>query len=589
MRPLKFLLFITAITFLASCGSDSNTTKKEYKLNRPVDEVIEWELANFKTLNIMIDAAAEAQYTMMTMFYTSTNYDRKTLELVPVLVKSLPEKSTNDKGELLFTYEIRPEAKWDNGSPITAKDLEFSLKVLKNPKVDCQADRSEFTFIDNVILYNDNPKKYTIVFSHKYINSLRVSGDIPIVPQYLFDPNGLMNEFTIKELTYNADKLADNPKIIEFANLMNSEKYKTDKDILKGGGPYEIEEWIQGQKIVLKKKQNWWGDVLKGQNAYFDNFPTRIIHQIINDQSAAITAMKGENIDVIRSVKPKDFVDLQKNKAFLEKYNLYVVPIPAWSYLGINTKLSKFSDKKVRQALAHIANIDKMIQVAMYGFGERSVGPIRPDQKEFYNSDIKLYDYNVDEAKKLLAEAGWKDSNGDGNLDKSINGKHTELTINLDYPAGNEMRKTVCLLYQEDARNVGIKVEVRAIEPTLFRKNEQTHNFEMAYGSWTADLKIGSLKELFSTTMANGGANYESFGTPESDAILDSIEVNDETNKLVPLFKKLQEIIHDESAQIFLYVPKERIAVHKRFGSVTTNPYRPGYWVPNFKLDESTQ
>ena len=78
-----------------------------------------------------------------TMFYTLTNYDSNTLELVPVLAKSLAEISKNEKGELLYTFEIRNEAKWDNGTPITAKDVEFTLKAFKNPKVNSNANRTE--------------------------------------------------------------------------------------------------------------------------------------------------------------------------------------------------------------------------------------------------------------------------------------------------------------------------------------------------------------------------------------------------------------------------------------------------------------
>lgn len=584
----RFFLFVVTMAILASCGTESteNAIKKEYKLNRPLEEVIVWEQGNFSNLNPIIDKMVEALYPTQTMFYTVTNYDYTTLELVPVLAKAMPEYAKNEKGELLYTYELRPEAKWENGEPITAKDLEFTLKAFKNPKVESKANRTEYELIHDVILYDDNPKKYTIVFSKTYFNALEVAGDIPIIPRYIFDPKGIMNEFTLKQLTYEADKLAENPKIIEFADMMNSEKFLNDKDILKGSGPYELEEWVSGQKVVLKRKEKWWGDALQGQNTYFDAFPKKIVHQIINDRAAALTALKAQNLDLMRAITPKDFVELQKNEKFKENYNLYTPSQIAWSYLSINTRLPKFSDKKTRQALAHLADIDKMIETVLYGFAERAIGPIRPDQKEIFNASIQPYNYNLETARKLLSEAGWKDSNGDGVVDKLIKGKKVELTINIDFPQGNDMRKNVCLLFQEEARKVGVKVEVRGIEQVNFRDNLKKADYEMAYGGWQGSIKLADLRQLFHSDNANGGSNYEGFNNAECDAILDSIRVEMDQKKVVPLFMRFQEILHEEAAHLFLFVPKERIAIHKRFGDIYTSPLKPGYWVPGFRLQD---
>lgn len=583
----NYLLFFILIILTASCGSDNSS--KTYKLNRPADEIIERELADVATLNPMIYTTAESGYIVLTMFYPLIAIDFKTLQFVPVLVKSLPEFSQNEKGELLYTYEIRPEAVWDNGQPITARDVEFTLKVLKNPKVDCDNKRAAIENIHDVILYNDNPRKYTIVYSHKYMNAMEASGDLPVIPQYLFDAGGIMNEFSIRELTYNADKLAENPKIIEYGELMNSERFQKDKDILKGSGPYELDEWVSGQKIVLKRKQNWWGNALKGENCFFEAYPSKITHQIINDKASALTALKGQNIDIMRGINPNDFVDLQSNEKFLENFNLYTPQMLAWSYIGINTKLPKLSDKKVRQALAHLADVDRMIEVSVYGFAQRTSGPIRPDDTKFYNKNIKPYNYNLNTARQLLTEAGWKDSNGDGIVDKVINGQHTELKITLDYNTGNDMRKNICLLYQEEARKAGIEIEVRGIESVILRESLQKHEYEMAYGAWSSGISMPDLKQLFHTESSNGGSNYESFGNAEADALLDSIRVQVDEDKIRPLYMKLQEIIHDECAHIFLFVPKERIAIHKRFTNAYSTTARPGYWIPGLMCEESTQ
>jgi peptide/nickel transport system substrate-binding protein len=578
------LIAFSLLLLISSCGTDQ-ITKKEYKLNHPADEVIIWELANFSSLNPITSVMAESGYAILTMFYPPAQFDFKTLEFAPILVKGLPEISENEKGELMHTYELRPEARWDNGDPITAKDIELTFKTFKNPKVDCAHKRKIYEFIHDVILYNDNPLKYTIVHSKKYMNALEASYDFPVIPKYLFDPKGLMDEFTIKQLTYQADELSNNSKIIEFADMINSEAFKRDKNILKGSGPYEIEEWTTGEKVVLKRKEKWWGDAFQGQNCYFEAYPSRIIHQVITDQTAAVTAMKGQNIDVMRAMKPKEFLELKENKNFLENFNFHTPMMLAWAYLGLNMKNPIFFDKKTRQALAHLVDAQKMKKIAAYDLVEVAVGPLRPDQTKIFNAEIKPYEFNLDIARNLLAEAGWKDSNGDGTIDKVISGKHTEFTINYDYVSGNDIRKNVGLLFQEEARKAGIKVEVRGIDATVLRENNKKHDFDMIYASWIGGVKQPDLKQIFHTDMANGGLNYESFGNAETDALLDSISVEIDEDKAAPMYKRLQQILHDEAVHIFLFIPKERLSIHKRFTNAYSSIQKPGYWAPGFKLE----
>ena len=117
----------TATTLFMACSS-GGSDKKEVKGGKP--EVTVWELSDADMLNPIIYSDASAGYILTNMYSQLMNIDFKTLELVPLLAMSKPliEKTEDGKG-LLITYEIRPEATWDNGTPITAKDVEFTLKV----------------------------------------------------------------------------------------------------------------------------------------------------------------------------------------------------------------------------------------------------------------------------------------------------------------------------------------------------------------------------------------------------------------------------------------------------------------------------
>lgn len=583
-RFFKIIVFFFVVFGIYSC---SNTSKKS-TLNRPEDEIIIHEATEPSTLNPINVADAPSVYVLENIFPNLLAIHPYTLEIIPVLAKSLPEVSENDKGEQLYTYEIRSEAKWDNGLPVTAKDVEFTLKVIKNPKVDNAASRSYMDLICDFILYNNNPGKFTVVIKEKYLKAQLISGDISVLPSYVYDPKGLMNNYTVKQLSEDADKLANDSNIIEYANWFNSEKFQRENGFVVSCGAYELEEWVTGQKVVLKRKENWWGDALKGTNPYFDAEPGKIVFQIINDYASAITALKGEDIDVMRSIPVKKFMELKESEKAFENYNFYTPDQLAYYMFGINSKLPKFSDKKTRQAIAHLIDVKSMIEIAAYNMGLPTIGPVYPGNKKFYNSEIIPYEYDLEKAKNMLAEAGWKDSNGNNIVDKQMNGKQEEFTIKLTYNNGNEARKAMCTMFQEAARKIGISVEIIGQDMSIFVETKKKHDFEMYVGGFQmSPIPDDPYQIFYSESANNGGSNYVSFGTPESDELIEKIRTELNEDKRAIMYKRLQEIIHDEACHLFVYFPTERIAIHKRLVNSQTSVRRPGYWVPGMKALET--
>jgi peptide/nickel transport system substrate-binding protein len=589
LKTQKQLSILGLAIALTACGGGEGKKDDGNNANNVNPNIVLHELSDADMLNPYNYQDAGAGYILPNVFQTLLSIDFKTLELVPVLAESRPELEPNDKGGLNITYKIRKEATWDDGTPITAKDVEFSLKVMKNPKVDNARLKPYYEFILDMKFYDDDPKKFTFICDKVYILAEASSGDFSILPKSTYDPKGLMDEFTIVQLNTEADKLKDNPKITEFADWFNSENFQREKEYIKGSGAYTLKEWVTGQRITLVRKEKWWGDnVTENKNDYLTANLPQITYQTINDQTAALVALKGEQIDVMRSVKPKDFSELLENEKFLSKYNATTPPFMAYNYLGINTRLPKFSDKRTRQAFAHLVDVDKLIKILQYGYGQRVTGPIHPSKKKQYNPNIKPYDYNPERAKELLAEVGWKDSDGDGTLDMVLNGKKTDLTIKFTVNAGNDIRKQTALFFQEDCRKVGIKVDVVPEDWSIYIENQKNHKFEMFYGGWVAAPTPNDHKQIFHTESYNGGSNYTGFGNTETDALIDSIRVSLDEDKRAKFNYKLQEIMHDNCHYIFLYAPTERIAIHNRFGNAETSPMRPGYWEAAFTTGSAT-
>ena len=118
----------------------------------------------------------------------------------------------------------------------------------------------------------------------------------------------------------------------------------------------------------------------------FDANPEKVVYQIVNDMNTATTAMKDENIDVMRSIEPKKFTELQENQDFLSRFNTSTPVMFSYIYLGMNMQNPKLKDVRVRQAISHLLNRDEIVTALYYDFAEPTVGPVHPKQGHYNNS-----------------------------------------------------------------------------------------------------------------------------------------------------------------------------------------------------------
>lgn len=586
MRSIWLVLFSG---ILLSCGGGEEEKNSTNGVDMSGGATVRiHELSDAQMLNPVNYSDASAGYIISNLFQSLMSIDFKTLELVPVLAKSRPEITTTPEGKLLITYELREEAAWDDGTPITAKDVEFSLKVIKCPRVDNMNNKPYFEFIEDMKLYPDNPRKFTFICKEVYVLSETMSSDIPILPAKVYDPQDILANYTVRDMSEKSEALANDPKIIAFANNFNSEKYQREKDYIKGSGPYEMVEWITGQKIVLKRKKNWWGDKVKeNRNIYFEAHAPELIYQTINDQTTALVALKKGNIDVMQGIKPKDFAELPSSPKFTQNFHAYTPAQLAYVYVGLNMRSPLLSDVRTRKAMAHLFDIDRIIKVINYGYAEPAVGPIHPSKKDEFNPNLKPYEFSPAKAKQLLAEAGWSDTDNDGILDKIIDGKKVPFETSIIYNSGNDTRKAICLMFQEEARKVGIKVNVQTLEWSIFLDKTKNHEFDMYVGAWISTPIPTDHKQIFHTESYNGGSNYVGFGNDETDSLINLIRVTLDPEKRKQLHWRFQEILHEQVPYVFLYYPQERIAIHKRFTNAEPSVMRPGYREAAFKILDS--
>ncbi len=582
----KFIPFIIILGLLVSCtgGSGDGTSKRA-----GINEVIIYESADFDKMNPITSTSANSGIVTRTLFPSLLALNPEPpFDYLPILAEARPEIEEVNEGDftggLTITYRIRTEAVWPDGSPVTAHDVEFSLKAIKNPQSDAAHLRSYYEFIGDMTIDESDPKKFTFFCNDRYFMAEIWSAVTP-VPEYIYDPERLMRKFTVKQLSNQeeAERLKGDADIIRFAENFNAQKYQRERGFVVGCGAYEFDDWKTGQRLILKKTKNWWGEQFTGKVRGFENYPDRLIFEIITSDRTALTALKDEGLDVMRGIPSKDFKDLEKDERFLGKYNLHTPMQLAYLYIGLNMRNSKLSDKRVRQALAYAMDVEQVIDVLYYGLADRTVGPIHPSQP-YYNKNIKPYPYDLTRAQALLDEAGWIDTDGDGVRDKEINGVKTPLRLELLMPSDNPVGEKLALIFRKNIERIGGKMEIVQKEWTVFIDQTKAHDFEMMQSGWSAAPTLADLKQIWHTTSYNGGSNYVGFGNQETDDLIDKIRYENDVEKRDQMYFKIQEIMHDEVPYIFMLTPLSKIAIHKRF-EANSYVYRPGYMVEEFKLN----
>jgi len=580
----KYLLFsaLTITLIFSGCNSDGSKSDKTYK-----DQVVIHELSNPQGLNAITTSDAQASAIKSNLFQSllSADMDDEEMKIIPWLAKSRPIVTVlpGNTG-MEITYEIKEEAAWDDGTPITASDIIFSIKAAKCPKVNSDHLKPYIEFITEVLTYPENPKKLTFVSKEVYILAEHVTGDIAIIPEKVLDPKGLLRNFTIAQFNAPTEAVLSDPRIKEFADAYNSEPYNREPEFIACSGPYKLVSWQTGQRLILERKDNWWGKKYEKESFLFEAYPKRLVYEIVNDFNTALTALKDEKIDVILVTPVKEYLDLDKSAAFKANYIKSEPLMLSYTYIGLNVRDKILNDKKVRQALAQLIDADMINQKVLYGMQFRVIGEVMPLFKDDYNNALKPYQYNPELAKKLLAEAGWKDSDGDGVLDKVINGEKTPFVLKYTYNSGNPVRETVGLLMQEWFKQSGIKVEVTPMEWVLYLEELKKNKIQMFYGGWVSSPRPNDPKQIWHSTSRNGGSNYTGFGDAQSDALIDDIRKELDPSKRSILIKRWQALLHEEVPYIFLFGQNYRNVVHKRFDNLHESPIYPGYWPAGFKL-----
>jgi peptide/nickel transport system substrate-binding protein len=581
MNNLRFLnavvAALSAMMLISSCSSGGgNDTSGD--VGDPVkgDWAVIHELSDPEGLNPMVTNDALSSALFNRVYEKLLEQDFESTDLYPVIAEARP---TVSEDHLTYTFTLRKNVKFSDGKPLTAKDVVFSYKVVKNPLItDGAALRNYYESVANVEAKDDHT--VVVTMTKPYFLAEYFLGGLWIMPKHVLDPKNLTDGYSFAE-TGDMAKSQSNASLKAFAAWYNTPEVKRDVKLNIGSGPYMFDEWKTGESISLKRSSSWWN---AGSDKWNPAYPEKLFYKVINDRSAAVVALKNGEIDFMEYVPAAKFVEELDTVAtpFIRKAT-YKTQI--YSYLGFNMNHPILSDKAIRKAMAHCIDRDALIKQVMRSLATAVNSPIYDDRPE-YDASIKGVPYNLSEAKKILAAAGWKDSNGDGVLDKVLNGKPTPLALSILVNAGNETREAIAVSFSDELRKVGIKLEVRKLEWSVFLENMRSRKFEVSIGAWVNDPIPSDPYQIWhSSQIGNKGSNYVGFNNPRADQLLEMNRVEFDEQKRIAYMREFQQIVAEEQPYVFLWTPLYPAAYNTRLQNVRFSYVRPGYnptqwWIP---------
>lgn len=417
---------------------------------------------------------------------------------------------------------------------VTAHDFKFYIDAVKNPDVDAAPLRGYLSGIKEVRVLND--LEFEVVWAKPYFLSKDISLGLMPLPRHLY--HAYDGPFDGKRFNDDTER-----------NRM-----------IVGCGPYRLVSWEKGKRLVFQRYPKYFGSFCGIMPPIRD-----YVFEVVQHPGTRFQKLKSGDLD-INSVTTEQWLNNTDTKEFAEGGTLRKIKYPArvYTYIGLNLTLDKFKDRRVRVALSHLVNREKMLRDVYRGLA-RSVSGGHFIDSPGYDKSILPYPFDVEKAKSLLAEAGWKDTDGDGILDKD--GK--PFTFTLMFPNANPYYPKIAPILKEDFAKAGVRLELLSLEWSVVIQRIEQRKFEAAMMGWTTPL-MPDPYQLWHSSNAHtpGSSNYISFANPEADKLIETIRSTYEEGPRNEAYHKFHKLLHDEQPYLYLFTPYNLEVMSTRYRNV---------------------
>lgn len=441
---------------------------------------------------------------------------------------------------LIITFHLKKNVFWEDGTPFTAEDVYFGFKTIIDAKTPT-AYAEDYKQVKKVEVLN--PYTFKVTYEKPFAPALGSWGNLTVLPKHLLEG---------KDITNNA---------------------LTRKPV--GLGPFKFKQWVSGQKLVLNANPTYF----EGR-PFLDNY----IYRFIPDMATLFLELQAGSIDLM-SLSPLQFTRQTNTVFFTKNFQKFKYPVFSYTYLAFNFLHPWFQDKRIRQAIAYAINKQEIIDGVLLGLGQEATGPYVPHTWP-YNPNVNRYNFNPEKGRSLLAEAGWKDTNGDGFLDRQ--GKPFEFTILTNM--GNPLRLKAATIIQWRLEKIGIKVHLRVLEwATFINEFVDKKRFQTLILGWSIGLDPDQYDIWHSSKIHEKELNFISYMNPEVDALFEQGRRTFDLKKRKEAYFQIQEILAEDVPYVFLYVPYALPIIHNRFKNIKPTPIGISYNIHKWYVPKKLQ
>ncbi|SHI65344.1 peptide/nickel transport system substrate-binding protein [Hymenobacter daecheongensis DSM 21074] len=528
-----------------------------------------------ENLDPLVLPNAQAVETTNLLHCSLLTVDYAQKKFVPWLAETMPTVRRTDSLTLV-TYRLRPEAAWDNGQPILASDVAFTLKVMSCPGLPNEAARAQFAFIESIQLDSLDRRRFTLAFRGKSPDLVQASGDYPILAEHQLDPRGQLRHISLAAL--RADTVQATPRrsasVTAFARGYAQKNLGRHPENLPGSGPYVLKEWRAGRHVLLQRKKQWWGDRVPAAPPQLRAHPKTLDYQIITDDATALLALRRGDIDVYPMMPAKEFVRLRQNQ---KAGDLAFYTADSYEMLaaGFNMRQPALRDALTRQAFSHLFDIPGLIQASQQGLAYPSVSLVSPTAGPLYNDSLPLLTFDPQKAQALLTQAGWT-RNSQGWTRHPAGAAPQRLEPTFSYRAGEPAYEAVALQFRAAAAKIGIQVQPRPMEASLFSQQLRAGRLEIYLQSLSGNPFVYNFAPILHS-QSTGWGNFTGFGTATTDQLIEAIAAEEDPARQAQLLRKFQRVLRQDCPLVVLYFLRYRLAAARRLTNLHVTGIRPGY------------
>ncbi|HSK39021.1 MAG TPA: peptide ABC transporter substrate-binding protein, partial [Arenibaculum sp.] len=472
---------------------------------------------------------------------------------LPSLEKGTAREVTRPDGTRAVdaTFTIRHDATWGDGTPVTTRDVLFTLEVGRHPQSGITNFELFSRDIAGITVVDD--KTFTVHWA-RYLCDYDALNDFRLLPAHLEGP------------------------VFESAPAQYGSRTLYDTDPTNPGlyfGPYRIGAVESGSHIVLERNPTWWG----GEPAF-----ERVVVRAIENSAALEANLLSGEVDYVAG---EAGLNLDQAIAFERRhagrFDIEYQPGLFYEHLDLNLDDPVLADVRVRRALLHALDREAVSRQLFDGRQPVAHNMVNPLDAEVYHPDYARYPYDPERAAALLEEAGW--TPGPDGIRRNADGERLDLTLSTT--AGNRMRELIQQVLQSQWRALGIDVRIdNQPARVLFGQTLRERRFDhMVMFSWLSAPRNVPRTTLHSNMIPSagngwGGQNHGGYRNPEMDRVLDELEVTcgDDAK---PLWAELQKIYAEDLPALPLFYRADAFVMPSWLEGVrpTGHQYTSALWI----------